>query len=166
MAFFSPKLPLRIEPVAAALVLWLLSSWLPGCSRVVTLPEVDLEDPGWKVQEGQVLWKPRTDRESIAGDLMVAQNTAGDILVSLSKSPFPIFTAQTSGILWRIDFIDRGRSYYGFGRPPRKFIWFRLPELIDGASAPKGWEVREVADGEWTISNGKTGETIRVVLDR
>ena len=167
MAFFpSPPFPRRIEPVAAGLILWPLLLCLFGCSRVVSLPEVDLDNPGWTVWEGQVLWKPRADRESLAGDLIVARNADGDVLVSLSKSPFPIFTAQTSGMLWRIDFIDKGRSYTGFGRPPSKFIWFRLPALIDGASPPKNWEVRKAADGGWTISNRKTGETIRVVLDR
>ena len=130
------------------------------------MPEVDLEDPEWTIWEGQALWTPRSDLSAVAGDLIVARNADRDVLISFSKSPFPIFTAQTSGRLWRIDFVDKGRSYYGIGRPPKKFIWFLFPDLIQGAPAPKHWDIRNVEEGEWSISHRKTGETIRVVLDR
>jgi hypothetical protein len=140
--------------------------WLVGCSRIVSLPEVDLDDPEWTVWEGQALWTPRSDLTTLAGDLIVARNPDGDVLVSFSKSPFPIFTAQTEGNMWRIDFIDKGRSYYGIGRPPQKFIWFQFPDLLEGGSPSKHWTVEEVAEREWSMVNRKTGETIRVVLDR
>lgn len=140
--------------------------WFIGCSRLLPLPAVDLDDPEWTVWEGQALWTPRSDRTSLAGDLLVARNPDGDVLISFSKSPFPIFTAQTSGRSWRIDFIDKGRSYSGLGRPPSRFVWFRLPELIEGTPAPKPWAVERSAENEWTILNLKTGEKVRVVLDR
>jgi hypothetical protein len=127
---------------------------------------VDIDDPQWKVWQGQALWTPRSDLSALAGDLIVARNPAGDVLVSFSKPPFPIFTAQSSGGLWRIDFIDKGRSYSGIGRPPGKFIWFRLPELLEGAAPPKQWEVSEAPEREWSLVNRKTGENILVVLDR
>ena len=166
MAFFRSKRPHRIENVLASLALGLSVVWLVGCSRIVSLPEVDLDDPEWTIWEGQALWTPRSDLTPLAGDLIVARNPDGDVLVSFSKSPFPIFTAQTAGNKWRIDFIDKGRSYYGIGRPPNKFVWFRLPDLLEGASPPKQWEVVEIADDERSLVNRKTGETIRMVLDR
>ena len=149
----------------ARLAPWLLLFGIISCSRIISLPEVDLEDPEWTIWQGQALWTPRSDRTAVAGDLIVARNPDGDVLISFSKSPFPIFTAQTSGRLWRIDFVDKGRSYYGIGRPPKKFVWFRFPELIEGAPAPKHWEVHDVEDGNWSMSNRKTGEKIRVVRD-
>lgn len=165
MAFFLFKRPRRIEHVLASLALWLSVAWPFGCSKIVSLPEVDLDDPGWTVWEGQALWTPRSDLTALAGDLIVARNPDGDVLVSFSKSSFPIFTAQTEDNKWRIDFIDKGRSYSGIGRPPKKFVWFRLPDLLQGVSLSKPWEVDEVADREWSMVNRKTGETIRVVLD-
>lgn len=166
MAFFPSKRPGRIENVLASLALALSVVCFVGCSRIIILPEVDLDDPKWTIWEGQALWTPRSDLTALAGDLIVARDPDRDVLVSFSKSPFPIFTAQTAGNMWRIDFIDKGRSYYGIGRPPKKFIWFRLPDLLEGASPPKQWEVEETAEGEWHLFNRKTGETIRVVLDR
>ncbi len=166
MAFFRFKRSRRIDHVTVGLVLWLSIFWLAGCGRIISLPDVDLDDPGWTVWEGQALWTPRSDVTALAGDLIVARNQDGDVLVSFSKSPFPIFTAQTDGNLWRIDFIDKGRSYYGIGRAPKKFIWFRFPDILEGGSPTKRWVVDRPANGELSMVNRKTGEAIRVVLDR
>lgn len=163
MAFTPYRLPRRTERVLA---LWLSVAWFVGCSRMVSLPEADLDDAKWTVWEGQALWTPRSGLPALAGDLIVARTEGEDVLVSFSKSSFPIFTCQTTGTRWRIDFIDKGRSHSGFGRPPNKFVWFRLPELLEGASPPKHWQVEEAADNEWLLFNRKTGEKIRVVLDR
>jgi len=129
------------------------------------MPEVDLFDRRWTVWSGQALWTSGADRPSIAGELMVARNTLGEVLVSFSKPPLPIFTAQTAGGSWRIDFVERGRSYGGRGSPPRRFIWFRLPELLEGGPAPRRWLLENASSDEWTLSNPGTGESIRVVLD-
>jgi len=163
VAFFLSKRPRRIERV---LSLWLSLAWLVGCSRMVSLPEADLDDPKWTVWEGQALWTPRSGLPALAGDLIVARTEDEDVLVSFSKSSFPIFTCQTTGTRWRIDFIDKGRSHSGFGRPPNKFVWFQLPELLAGASPPKHWQIEEAENNEWLLLNRKTGEKIRVVLDR
>ena len=137
-----------------------------GCASTgPLLPEVDLTDPAWTVTTGQALWTPGADRPSLAGELIVAKHAAGEILISFSKPPLPIFTAQTSGDGWRIDFVERGRSYSGTGSPPRRFIWFRLPELIEGAPAPRRWAIDRPADDEIRLANPRSGEKIRVVLD-
>lgn len=137
-----------------------------GCATAgVPLPEVDLSGPGWTVWTGQALWRPGARRPALAGELIVARRDDGDVLVSFSKPPLPLFTAQTSGGRWRIDFVAKGRAYGGRGRPPKRFVWFRLPEILAGAPAPPRWEVGRPADGEWTLVHRGRGETIRLVLD-
>lgn len=158
--------PQRIQRALKTLALLLWTLGLASCATVGPLPQVDLTDAGWTVWVGQAIWKPRSDRPPLAGDLLIAQHTNRDVLVSFSKSLLPIFTAQTAGGLWRIDFVERGRSYSGRGRPPDRFVWFRLPYLIAGASAPKNWEIDAAGSGEWSIINDRTGETIKLVLDR
>ena len=145
---------------------WFIIFGLCACTTLEPLPEVDFSDPDWTLWSGQALWKPRSDRPALAGDLIAARHRNNDILVSFSKPPFPIFTAQVAGKLWKIDFLESERSYMGRGRPPQRFIWFRLPDLLSGAPAPRDWEVRNVADGNWFIVNQRTGESIRVVLDQ
>jgi len=155
----------NLSSVVRRLVLWGFLVFA-GCSTVGPLPRVDLDDPSWSVRTGQALWKPRSDRPQLAGELIVARHTAGWVFVSFSKPPLPIFTAQTDDASWRIDFVERGRSYSGSGRPPKRFVWFRLPELIDGSAAPPGWGVERPTDDEIVLENPRTGEVIRVVLDR
>ena len=145
---------------------WFIIAGLAACTSLRPLPEVDLSDPGWTLWNGQAVWKPRSDRPALAGDLIAARHTNNDILVCFSKPPLPIFTAQVAGELWKIDFLERERSYTGRGRPPQRFIWFRVPDLLSGAPAPPDWEVQTTANGQWSIVNQGTGESIRVVLDQ
>jgi len=136
-----------------------------GCAAVPSMPRVDLADADWTVWSGQAVWRPRADRPSLAGDLIVARNARGDVLINFSKSPLSIFTARTSGGSWSIDFIESEQSYAGRGRPPKRFVWFYLPDILDGAAPPGNWSAAPLASDEWTIVSRKTGETIKLVLD-
>jgi len=145
-----------------------LALWLAGCATVGPLPEVDLDQPEWSVRTGQALWKRKGDARPLAGEVIVARHEDGDVLVSFSKPPLPLFTARTAGTKnrsWQIDFVRRGRSYSGRGRPPKRFVWFDLPGVLAGAPAPQGWTLERQADDEWLLTQGKSGETIRLVLD-
>lgn len=137
-----------------------------GCVTVNSLPEVDLAEPGWKVTYGQALWKSGVDKPSLAGDLIAARHSNGDVLVNFAKPPIPIFTARTAGDFWQLVFIEKGKSYAGRGRPPKRFVWFLLPDLLAGAAAPKGWEMLEQSADSVSLTNHKTGEEILVVIDR
>jgi hypothetical protein len=155
----------RIHLLGMILAGWFIIFGLVACTPLKPLPEVNLSDPGWTLWSGQAVWTPPSDRPPLAGDLIAARHRNNDILVNFSKPPFPIFTAQVAGKLWKIDFLERKRSYTGRGRPPQRFIWFRLPDLLSGVPAPPDWEVQKVADAQWSIVNQQTGESIRVVLD-
>lgn len=155
-----------IMRVLVTLSPWLLVVALGGCiASAPPLHKVDLGDPGWRLWRGQALWKANVERPALAGDLIVAHHINGDILVSFSKSPLPIVTARTAGDWWRIDFVERGRFFEGRGRPPQRIIWFLLPDLLEGASTPENWEVDATTEGEWSMANQQTGETIRMVMD-
>lgn len=149
----------------AALAGLLLMAVLAGCVTVNSLPEVDLSAAGWKVYNGQALWKPGANKPTLAGDLIAARHVNGDVLINFSKPPFPIFTARTAGNLWQLEFIERGRSYAGRGIPPQRFVWFLVPDLLEGAAAPGGWEMPERSAGRLSLKNRKTGEEILVVID-
>jgi len=145
---------------SSVLVMALLS-----CSTGARLPEVDLAAPGWMVWSGQALWKAEADRPAIAGEIVLARHNNGDVLISFAKPPVPIFTAQTSGKRWKIDFIHTQRTHSGTGGPPSRFIWFQIPSLLQDATAPKGWRVLAVDDPIWELQNPDSGEHIRLVLD-
>lgn len=135
-----------------------------GCATR-TMSPVDLSEPGWTIWRGQAVWTREAERSPLAGELIVARHRGGDVLIDFSKPPFPVFTARTAGGAWRIDFVERGRSRTGRGKPPQRFVWFRLPEILDGAPAPGKWRAERVAEYRWSLVNGKTGESIKLVLD-
>ncbi len=137
---------------------------IAGCAAV-DMPPVDLSDPQWRVHRGQALWKPPSHRLQITGDLVVAENSRGDVWVSLTKSLLPIFTARTWRGTWSINFVQRGETHRGRGKPPvQRFIWFYLPKIFDGASPPSPWRVTKRAD-EMVLENDRTGEKINAVFD-
>ena len=147
------------------LLAWLLTTVLSSCTARSPLPEVDLSSSGWKVWTGQVLWQPESDRLPIAGEIVLAQHNNGDVLINFAKPPVPIFTAQTAGKRWKIDFIYTQNSHSGRGEPPSQFIWFQIPRLLSGFDAPKDWRVQVVDDTTWELQNPDGGEHIRLVLD-
>jgi hypothetical protein len=161
----------RVAPVCAPswifmATIWFMAVALSGCASTPVLPQVDLSAAGWQVYTGQALWKADADRPPLAGELIVARHANGDRLISFSKPPIPMFTAQTVARAWRIDFIERGRTYGGHGDPPGRFIWFLLPDLLEGAAAPKGWTMSVQDEVRWSLVNPKKGEEILFVVDR
>ena len=141
---------------------WIMMMVLAGC----TMPKVDLSGPGWKVWSGQARWKPDAERPALAGELLAARHTNGDTLIIFSKPPFPIFTAQTTAKSWKIEFVEKGRSYWGRGQPPERFVWFRVPGVLEGEPIPEDWRIDVNAGSEWSMTNRHSGEAIRLVLDQ
>lgn len=144
---------------------WLLVVVLYGCTTIAPLPEVDLSAPGWTVWTGQALWQTEAVQPAIAGEIVLARHQNGDVLISFAKPPVPIFTAQTSGKQWKIDFIHTQRTHSGTSGPPSRFIWFQIPALIQDTTTPKGWQVETEDDTTWLLRNPDSGENIRLVLD-
>jgi len=91
---------------------------------------VDLSAPGWRVQQGQALWRPTKTRSELAGELLLATNANGNFLVQFSKTPFTLATAQRIGDEWRIELGTGDYRRSGHGRPPAGFVWFQLPRFM------------------------------------
>jgi hypothetical protein len=145
--------------------MWLLVLVLVGCSIIRPFPTVDLSAPGWTEWTGQALWQPEAGQPAIAGEIVLARHKNGNVLISFSKPPVPIFTVQTSGKRWKIDFIHTQRTHSGASGPPSRFIWFQIPALLQNSSAPQGWQVEAVDKATWHLRNPDSGESIRLVLD-
>ncbi len=138
---------------------------LGGCASLLHVPAVDLSAPGWTVWTGQALWTRGTDQPAIAGEVIIARRGDGEVMVSLSKPPVPIFTARLADDVWRIDLVQGGHAYAGCGKPPKRFVWFWLPEIIGGGAPPGRWTATHPGQDTWLLSNPRSGERIRLVLD-
>ncbi|MFU8831075.1 MAG: glycosyltransferase [Wenzhouxiangella sp.] len=143
----------------------LISILLVGCASFPDLPPADLSEPGWTVWTGQVVWKPRGLDEAIAGELIVGRHTGGESLILLAKPPLTIFVAQTSEETWQIKFSGDREDRAGRLPPPRQFVWFSMPDLLEDGVPPRGWNAQHRPPDTWELEH-PGGETIRLVLDR
>lgn len=136
-------------------------------SRPITMPVVDLDHPDWQIWTGQTRWQPPKGAPAVSGDIILARNLSGDVFIQLEKSPVTLFSAQTNQNLWRLKTIQSDKAYSGRGKAPKQFIWFYLPSLL-AKQAPltlKHWQIHEHTDDFLSMSNTRTGESIRLALD-
>jgi hypothetical protein len=131
-----------------------------GCRTAAPLPPADLKQPGWKVQEGEAVWKHNRTTPELAGELMIATRDDGRVFVQFSKTPFPFIIAQKTANTWEIRVPTQNRRYSGHGKPPKRIIWLYLPELLQGGPPPKGWLWKRLPDNRWNLSNPASGESV------
>jgi hypothetical protein len=131
-----------------------------GCRTMPPLPPADFSAPGWRVQQGQAIWKPSSSRPELAGDLLLATNVNGNFFIQFSKIPFPLATAQISGDQWQIEFGADKFSWHGRGSPPNRFSWFQLPRALLGGNLDGNWKFIRVETNSWRLENPRTGESL------
>jgi hypothetical protein len=149
---------------ARAGLLLLALVFLPACHTVPPLPAVDVSGPGWKVREGQAVWKPKKNAPEIAGELLVATNPDGRTFVQFTKTPIPFVVAQTTTNSWQIHFVPNNKTYSGHGRPPSQISWLHLVPSLAGVKLPKFWHWKQLENGNWRLENHYTGESLEGYL--
>ena len=131
-----------------------------GCRTVNPLPPADFSAPGWRVKQGQAIWKPSANRPELVGDLLLATNLNGDFFIQFSKMPFPLATARVAGDQWQIEFGADQRTWQGRGVPPDRFGWFQLPRALREVTVGGNWQFTGEATNSWRLQNSRTGETM------
>jgi hypothetical protein len=147
----------RIIALSAALMLAAL--FLVSC-RTTPLPPANFSAPGWRVLQGQAVWKPDRKRPELTGDLLLATNVNGNFFVQFTKNPFPLMTAQVSGGRWQIESGADGRAWRGHGTGPNRVGWFQLPRALAGGKLADGWQFERPTPDSWRLENPRTGETL------
>ena len=142
------------------LLLLTVALFLSGCRTPPRLPPADLAAPGWRVQQGQAVWKPTRSRPELAGELILATRTNGDFFVQFAKTPFSLATAQVLDGQWQIEFGDGKRRWGGRGETPGRFAWFQLPHALTNGSLAKHWRCTHPAPDSWRLENLRTGESL------
>jgi hypothetical protein len=164
LKFETANQKLEIESVCVRCPIFILSTLTlilcAGCRTIPPLPPTDFSAPGWRVQQGQAVWKPSQNRPELAGDLLLATNTNGDFFIQFSKMPFPLATARVSGGRWQIEFGADKYSWHGHGNPPDRFAWFQLPRALLEANIGGDWQFTRVETNSWRLENSHTGESL------
>lgn len=135
---------------------------LVGC-RTAPPPPANFSEPGWKVRQGQAVWRGEHGASEIAGELLVATHTNGRVYVQFTKTPMTLVSAQSTGTRWFINFPPNGQ-WDGFGPPPSRVIWLHLAKFLDGSPPPSRWSWERKDDQSWRLENRATGESLEGFL--
>jgi len=120
--------------------------------------------PGWRVQQGQALWRPQRGLPEFGGGLVLASDDAGRHLIQFDKTPIAILSAQTTSNRWLIQFPQRNMRFSGHGPGSTRFGWLYLPAALDGKELPKNFHFERKPDSGWRLENSRTGETLEGFL--
>jgi hypothetical protein len=135
-----------------------------GCYTAPKAPLFTASGPGWRVQEGQALWRPNRDFPELGGELVVARDDDGRCMIQFAKTPLALVQTQTTREKWRIEFPPRRMRFGGKQPPPTRFAWLYLPAALSGQSLPDRFHFEQKADGGWRLENTRSGETVEGFL--
>ncbi len=130
------------------------------------LPPADLSQGGWKVQQGQAVWRAKKTSPEIAGELFLATNATGRTVIQFTKTPFPFIIAQTATNSWQLEVPAQNRKYSGPGKPPARISWFHLPRALNGIVPPAPWVFQKLENENWSLENKSSGERIEGFLNQ
>lgn len=149
------------------LSLW--STWLTllmlssGC-RTATKSLFTVSGSGWRVQEGQALWRPTRGLPEFAGELVMASHEDGRCFIQFSKTALPLVSAQTTRTKWLIQFPLRRLGFAGRHTPPTRFAWLYLQAALSGERLPPPLRFERKPEGSWRLENTRSGETLEGFL--
>jgi len=165
------KASLRALPSRGTAQLFFKSLWpllafflLAGCRTATPLSPVNVQEPGWNVQQGQAVWRSRRSAPEIAGELVVAIHPDGRSLVQFIKTPLPFVVAQATIESWQVQFVPQNKVYSGRGRPPAQLIWLHLPQCLQGGAPPGNLSWVRLENQGWRLENRSTGESLEGYL--
>lgn len=145
--------------LAAAVAAWAGA----GCAVPVMAP-LDLAEPGWRVREAEVVWRPSAKAPELLGELSVARHVDGRHWVQFGKQGLPWLTARRGPSGWTLETSMRRGVSGGRGQPPARVPWFLLDD-VPPSRPPAGSPWRLEASGPppgtgWRLVNESTGEVV------
>lgn len=135
-----------------------------GCHTPPRLPPIDTAQPGWRIEQGQALWRPGRKQTELAGEILLATGPDGRALLQFSKTPFPVATARQEGNAWSIAFGAGARAYGGHGEPVPRFVWFQVFRWRAGTPPYGGWERDSKSPDHLRLDRPATGERLELWL--
>jgi hypothetical protein len=135
-----------------------------GCQTPTESDLFTTTEPGWRVQEGQALWRPRRGMPELGGDIVMASRADGRCVIQFIKTPMSLVLAQTSLTNWLVQFPPRQIGFKGRGSPPKRFAWLYLHSALAGEPLPAAFQFGQKPDGGWKLENTRSGESVEGFL--
>ena len=154
-----------ISGVVALAGLLLLLQFCASCRSIAPFPSVDLSEPGWRIQQGQAIWKLGKNKPELAGEITFARHADGRCLLEFSKTPFPLVRAKMSATRWEIEFPPQKLHFSGGGQPPARLAWLQLMQALTGKPVAPPWHFELRPNGGWRLENPRRGESVEGYLE-
>ena len=136
-----------------------------GCRTAANDSLFTTSGTGWRLQEGQALWRPGRQYPELGGEVIVATHQDGRCAIQFIKTPLPLVLAQTDSTHWLIQFPPRQLSFAGKNTPPSRFLWLYLHAALAGQPLPDRLRFSRNSNGGWKLENTKSGETLEGYLE-
>lgn len=143
---------------------WLCLLGLGSGCQTATPSLFTASGPGWHVQQGQALWRPKQGLPEFGGDLVLAGDDTGRHLIQFDKTPLTMMSAQVTSNRWQIQFPQQSLSFSGSGSGSTHFLWLYLPPALAGRPLPRDLRFERQPDGGWRLENRRTGELVEGYL--
>jgi hypothetical protein len=143
----------------------LIAALTTGCLDTRPLGRADLSEPGWRLREGQAVWKMKKSAPELAGEILLATRADGRAYLQFTKTPFPFVIAQLTTNSWQFELPTQNRRYSGPGKGPARLPWLRLPGLLQGEAPAKGWQWTTPEANHWRLERLSSGEFIEGFLE-
>ena len=137
----------------------------PSCRTFPDMPAVNLAEPGWKMHQGQAVWRSQRDAPEIAGEILFATHAGDRALLQLTKNPLPFVNAQVNGARWEVEFVPQRRKFNGQGTPTPRLLWVHLARALNGTKPPEPLKFAQTEPHGFTLENPRTGESISGFLN-
>jgi hypothetical protein len=137
---------------------------LPACQTRGTITSINLAEPGWRVRQGQAVWRMPGKRPELAGEMILAVNSDGRSFLEFSKMPFPLVRANSTDSRWEIEFPPQKLFFAGGGSPPKQLAWLQVCRGLAGKPVRTPWRLERRADGSWRLDNTRSHEVVEGYL--
>ena len=159
------KSPIQFHLVSVLVAGLLILGPMTGCRTAPPQAPFNTAEPGWRLREGQALWRTSRTAPEMAGEIVVATHPDGRAFLQFSKTPLPFVSAQCSGDRWQIDFIPEHRTLTGQGEPSLRLFWLHVLRALGGNPPPPPLELRALENHGWRLSNPSNGESVDAYLN-
>jgi hypothetical protein len=136
--------------------------FLTACRSLPPLPQVNFNEPGWKIRQGQAVWQPNKTAPEIVGEILVATNSNENSFVQFTKTPMPFAVAQKTPTVWQAEFPMQNKRYTFHGKPPARIIWLHLPDALSGKTLGAAWKFQSFDAAHSLLKNNSTGESLEI----
>ena len=159
----NPGNPVRIPFLGPAVPAAVLASlvFLAACLSPGSRPPVALDAPGWRVRQGQALWRTEAKKPEIAGDVILSTHPAGGSSIQFLKT-LPILSARVWPGGWEFNNTPENETHSGGGDPPKRVVWLQLLRALEGREVADRWTVARPSDRYIVLENPNSGERLEL----